>query len=396
LEKLGFIKYTVGVVDNTSDGYPMNTFHTVGDLNNDGLDDIVVSGRKGRMIWLENCGAGNKWIEHLIDGDVDRIGCGGTLVDLTGNGYLDVIVGGGGADEIWWWENPGLTDVQIEGQPWKRRLILKTDRLQFHDILIGNATNDGRKSLIFTNQGRGVGTTICCIPLPADPTDSPWPGIMVVATGKEEKLVGPDGNLVKMQPEEGLALGDVDGDALYEIVAGTWWYKFNGKDWGGHKFADGYVTNKIAIGDLDGDGRNEIVLSEGDPCIYGKTQGGKVSWFKPGPNITDMWHAHVLEDFLLDAHTLAVGDLTGSGALDILVGEIGVASETRGYQGRDPRILVFENDGKANFTRHLIDDGTGIHNGLLADTFNTSKLDLVGKPLHGPERWSIHVYSQIL
>lgn len=386
---LHLIKRTIAQVENNNGGYPMNTFHVVGDMNNDGKLDVVVSGRKGRMVWLENNGKDQPWTEHLIDSDVDNIECGGSVVDLTGSGYNDVIVGGGGANEIWWWENPGP-----RGGEWQRRVILRTDFYQFHDTLIGDATNDGRTSLIFTNQGRGAGTTVYCIPLPEDPTVTPWPDIMTIATGRQEELIGPDGQLVKMQPEEGLAIGDVDGDGKNEVVSGAWWYKFNGQEWEGHKFASGYVTNKIAIGDVDGDGRNEIILAEGDPCIYGKTQGGKAAWFKPGDDITGLWEEHVLEDNLLDAHTLALGDLTGNGALDIVVGEIGVASETRGYKIRPPRILVFENDGQGSFTRRLIDDGTGIHDGMLADMFNSGSPDLVGKPLHGAERWSIHVYSQ--
>ncbi|HUU94685.1 MAG TPA: hypothetical protein VM487_03020 [Phycisphaerae bacterium] len=34
-----------------------------------------------------------------------------------------------------------------------------------------------------------------------------------------------------------------------------------------------------------------------------------------------------------------MGDLTGNGAPDVVVGEIGVANEQRGYQGRAPRIV---------------------------------------------------------
>jgi hypothetical protein len=380
-------KCAVAIVENDYGGYPMNAFHAVGDVNGDGRLDIVVSGRKGRMVWLENQGPDHPWIEHLIDDYVDNVECGGSLVDLTGNGWLDVIVGGGGADEIWWWENPGPT-----GGRWPRRTILKTGCRQFHDTIIGDATNDGVQSLVFTNQCHGEGTTVYCIPLPQDPRVTPWPDVCIVAQGLVEELVGPDGNLVKMQPEEGIAIGDVDGDGKNEVVCGTHWFKYDGHSWQGHKFAQGYVTAKIAIGDVDGDGRSEILLSEGDPCIYGKTQGGKASWLKPGKDVTALWQEHVLEDGLLDAHTLALGDLTGNGALDIVVGEIGVASETRGYSRHLPRILVFRNDGKGNFTRHVIDEGTGIHDGALADMRGNGMLDLVGKPLHGAERWHVHVW----
>lgn len=382
------VKECIATVENDCGSYPMNTFHAVGDVNADGRLDIVVSGRAGRMVWLENQGPGAPWLEHLIDDAVEHVECGGSLVDLTRNGYLDVIVGGGGVDEIWWWENPGPA-----GGKWPKRTILKTGYPQFHDTLVGDLFGDGQKWLLFTNQGPD-GTAVYAVPLPSDPYQSPWPGVEVIAEGLTTELVGPDGRVLRFQPDEGLALGDVDGDGRNELVCGVRWFKWEGRSWRGYCFALGYVTTKVALADLDSDGRNEILLAEGDPCIYGKTQGGKVGWFKPHRgDLEGLWEEHVLEDFLLDAHTLAVGDVTGNGALDVVVGEIGLADEKRGYRFRPPRIVLFANMGDAGFGRYVLDEGTGIHDGVLADVDGTGRPVLVGKPLHGPERWAIHRYS---
>jgi len=384
-----FRKTVIATVVNDSGPGAMNTLSAVGDINGDGRPDVVIAGRTGRMVWLQNPGADGPWAQHLV-AEVQYMECGGSVRDLTGDGRADIINGGDWRDDqVYWWENPGPT-----GGPWPQRVLAKTGSTQFHDTLIGDVTNDGRLSLVFTNQHGDRGTAVYWVPLPADPRVSPWPGLAVVATGRAEALAAADGTQ-RRQPEEGLAIGDIDGDGRNELVAGTHWHRYTGQPqapWEAHRFAQGYITTKVAIGDVDGDGRNEIVLSEGDPCIYGRTEGGKAAWFRPTGDLTALWEEHVLEEGLLDAHTLAVGPVCGTAALDIVVGEIGVAGPEDQYVTRPPRLLVFENDARGGFTRHVIDEGTGIHDGVLADTRGTGRLDIIGKPLHGPEKWNVHVY----
>ncbi len=380
-----FEKKAVGELVNPEKRGAMNTLLVVGDVNDDGLPDIVLGGRNGKLVWFENGGEGGDWQSHPIDA-VENQECGGSLVDLTGNGFPDLINGSDYAgDTISWWENPGTS-----GGSWTKRLIAGTGHGQFHDTVIGDVTGDGRLSLFFTNQHGQNGTNIYRVPLAQDPTASPWPALETVGADKTEPNPHREGGV---QPEEGLAVGDVDGDGLNEVVAGTHWYKYVDGKWQAHKFASGYITTKIAIADIDGDGRNEIVLSEGDPCVYGKVQGGKVAWFKPGDDIRGMWEEHVLEDGLLDAHSLRLGDLCGNGRLDILVGEVGTADrQTDAYVGKPPRLIVFENDGAAGFTGHVIDEGTGVHDAWMADILNRGVLDIVTRPLHGPEKWKLHIY----
>jgi len=86
-------------------------------------------------------------------------------------------------------------------------------------------------------------------------------------------------------------------------------------------------------------------------------------------------------------------ELCGNGRLDILAGEVGVADPaTDEYIVRLPRLMVFANDGRGHFTRHVYDEGTGIHEAVLADMRRRGVLDIVGKPLHGAGKWQVHVY----
>jgi hypothetical protein len=376
-----FTKKAIGQLVN--DKAAFNTFSAVGDINGNGRPDVVLCGRIGNLAWFENPGNDGEWKRHLID-DTERIECGGQVYDITGNGLGDIIVGGDGQiNEVFWWENAGKPDTF-----WKKRIVAHTQNTQFHDTIIGDVTGDGVVSVVFTNQRNG--TTLYRIPIPKDATEEPWPDIDIVAEKLRVPSPMPDRDF---QPEEGLAIGDIDGDGKSEIVCGTRWCKYINGNWAVYTFAPPeYLSTKCQVADIDNDGKLEIILSEGDPCIYGKPQGGKAAWFKAGDDITQPWTEHVLEDNLLDAHSLGVGDICKNGNMDIMVGEIGVGDYKGGYKSRAPRILVFENDGKGNFTRHVIDEGTGIHDAVLADMRGAGVLDIVGKPLHGPERWNVHVY----
>ncbi len=43
--------------------------------------------------------------------------------------------------------------------------------------------------------------------------------------------------------------------------------------------------------------------------------------------------------------------------------------------------MIYENDGRGIFTRHIIDEGTGTHEAILVDLRQTGHLDILGKPL---------------
>ena len=367
-----FTRKVIGTLENDGAGGAMNTLFNVGDLNGDGRPDIFTSGRNGRMAWFENRGEGQEWVRHLI-GDVTNQECGGLAFDLTGSGLPDIINGGDWrSDELAWWENPGPN-----GGVWQRHLITKTGFGQFHDELIADVTGDGVLSLIFWNQQAGA---LSVVPLPSDPRVSPWLNIQTIARDLKEKG----------QPEEGLAIADLDGDGQNEILAGTHWYKFTNGQWEQHKYAADYITTLIAVGDIDGDGKLEVVLSEGDACIYGYPQGGKLGWFAPGDDIRAPWTEHRIAEHLLDPHSLQLADLCGNGRLDLLVGEIG-KRET--LEQEPPHLMIYENDGSGGFTRHLVEQGVGTHHARLADFRGTGRLDITSRSLHGPDKWQIFIWQ---
>jgi hypothetical protein len=233
------------------------------------------------------------------------------------------------------------------------------------------------------------------VPVPQAPRVEPWPGLELIA----DNLFWPNPKnpYSQRQAEEGIAIGDVDGDGSNEIVCGCYWFKYTGKPgaaWARHQFATGYLTTKCAVADVDGDGRNEILLAEGDPLVYGINEGGRFAIFHAPSDPTKPWREEQLAEGLLDAHTLQTGDICGNGNVDILLGEVGATGDPRETYGGShlPGLWVYQNIGGGRFTPHLIDEGTGTHDSQLVDLRNTGVLDIVGKPLHGPHRWDILVW----
>lgn len=379
-----FAKETIGTLDNSKNTW-MNTMFSAGDINGNGLPDLVACGRSGDFVWFENPGQrGADWKRHFIN-PVEKIECGGSVYDVTGNGKGDIIVGSDGSnDALYWFENG------CEG--WKQHKILETGHNQFHDTLIAKTARDTEPALYFSNQGDG--TSLYRVPFPADPFVFPWPNVEKITSGKA--LPNPDNpwNKAGIQPEEGLAVGDVDNDGEVELVCGTHWYKYVDGEWRCYKFASDYITTKVQIADINGDGKNEIILTEGDACCYGKA-AARMAWFSPGSDIHELWEEHRLFSDLLDPHSLRVGDIAGNGFADILVGEAGkLVKGTDDWDERKPEIFVLKNDGCGNFEKIVIDSGTGIHDAFLVDLDGDGKLDVAGRPLFGDEKWNLQVYYQ--
>ncbi len=401
-----FEKQVLGVLRNEIGPDSCNNIVLAGDMDLNGWNDLVVCGNAGNLAVLYNGENYRRWDRVILDDNVSGIGKAGALVDLTGNGYPDIVLAGDDtSDAVIWYENPG-----VMGEKWEKHTAFATGSNGFADMaLVDNLLGDGRRCLMMTNLTE-KGTNVLCAPLPANAKET-WPAPMVLAEG----LMDENAELGISVPSMGLAAGDLDGDGYVEFVCGCRWFKREGDQFVGHEYCTGKVSCRIALGDIDGKDELNIVVCESAAISAYELTGATLSVFRKGLEIEQMWEEQIICDNINDCGALLVGNFTGAAKPDIIVGEIGQAGLARSlhtfkkpahlggfrtmgdttrylHAGKAPATRIFsEVDGL--FIEQVIDADTGMYVGTLTNVLHGERPSLVGAPLLGSERWALHCYT---
>lgn len=318
------------------------------DLSGNGRLDVIVGGKygDGNLCWYE----APTWERHTMG--TAYLEAGGVLLDVNGDGRLDLIAGealgsgsrrAGGGTELYWFEQPA--DPR---EPWPRHVI-ENGLHKYHDQAVGDVDGDGEPEIVIASQLAGI---VAYYDIPADLSVRRWPYACRHIVSASLSV-------------EGLAVADLYGTGRNVIVAGAnVLLPPEGRDgpWSVRPLGD-YVQPAVRIADVNGDGLPEVIASEGE------SHPARLGWFDPRTG-----REHRLASDLFHPHSLAVADFNGDGLPDILVGEMGLGRWAK------PRLIVYVNEGEGRFRPVIISEGIPTHNAAVGDLDGDGRPDVVGKP----------------
>lgn len=349
----------------------------IGDLNGDGYPEIV----SGRYVY-QNPGGDLSGIWERIDlgRNLDAI----LVADVDGDDQGDLIAQA--LPGLYWLESP-----ERPGDAWHVRQIAQappTDHVNSQGFAIGPLVPGGRPEIVLAS-----GDGLVYVEIPADPRVVPWPTTRVSDEASEE----------------GIAVADIDGDGLADLVGSTgdqrvvWWRNPGHRQgaWAGQVIggARPHDVDRVAAADLDGDGRMDVVVTQ--EVVAEIAPKASVYWFRqPADKPFGPWsRQRLMTGYSLNS--LDAVDIDGDRDVDLVVGE---------HKGAEPRLLLLENDGSGRFLTREIDRGKESHLGArTADLDGDGDLEVVSiawdryQDLHlwrndratspGPVRW-VHRSTQ--
>ncbi|MBD3393395.1 MAG: hypothetical protein GF418_14805 [Chitinivibrionales bacterium] len=323
--------------------------YAVGDIDQDGANDIVAGEGSPRLVWYPYPISADT--KHTIASSAS-LGFEIHLGDVDNDGDLDVMSSGAG---ITWWENPLLPGGNPATDSWEVHEFGSSGGDHnggSHDFKAGDIDGDGWVDGV--ERGQNTGQYIVYL----NDQAGGWSQFSVNAS----------------RGGEGTWLGDVDGDGDLDLTDGWAWFECPdnpaSESWTQHDVGNaGYHLTRSYIADINEDGNMDILVS---PTEFG---GSKLVWWEaPDDPKTGPWTEHILVEYNdPNFHTLQVGDIDLDGHLDVLVGS------THGPNS-DPKLLwIFYNTNGDGLTweEQKWNSPGGCWQGILGDVGSDGDLDIL-------------------